>query len=71
MNAYTATGLATQFHIPLGQDFCTLRASEVERVLDAADLVKYRRPKNANGSRGRYFYAALTRAVNRASNCKA
>lgn len=65
MNSYTATSLATQFHIPLGRDFCTLRAEEVERVLSAADFVKYRRPANANGSRGRYFYARLMRAYNR------
>lgn len=47
--------------LDLTRDFCTLRASEVERVLEAADLVKYRRPKNANGSRGRYFYARMQR----------
>lgn len=65
MNSSEATHLAEVYNIPLGRDFCTLRASEACRVLEAADFVKYRRPKNANGSRGRYFYAALTRAVNR------
>lgn len=65
MDTAHATALAAQFHIPLGRDFCTLRASEVAQVLEAADFVKYRRPKNANGSRGRYFYAALSRAANR------
>jgi len=65
MNRSSATHLAAVYNIPLGRDFCTLRSSEVERVLDAADSVKYRRPKNANGSRGRYFYARLTRAINR------
>jgi len=55
----------TQFHIPVGRDFFTLRSDEVGRVLDAADHVKYSKPKNANGSRGRYFYAALMRAYRR------
>lgn len=57
------SGLIPSFD--LTRDFCTLRASEVERVLEAADLVKYRRPKNANGSRGRYFYARMQRDFNR------
>lgn len=58
----TATALATQFHIELGRNFFTLSSSEVGRVLDAADSRKYRKPRNANGSRGRYFYEALNRA---------
>lgn len=62
MNRSDATSLATQFHIPLGRDFHTLTCSEVCRVLEAADHMKYRKPRNANGSRGRYFYAALNRA---------
>ncbi len=28
-------------------------------VLDEADKAKYRKPKNANGSRARYFFAKL------------
>lgn len=57
--------LAKQFRFPLHQDFCTLSSSTVRAVLEAADFVKYRRPKNANGSRGRYFYAYLNRVANR------
>lgn len=52
--------LVTQYQIPT-RDFFTLRAEEVERVLAAADFVGYRRPKNANGSRARYFHARLMR----------
>lgn len=63
MSASNATNLATQFHIPLGRDFFTLSASDVCNVLEAADLVHYRKPINANGSRGRYFYAMLNRAA--------
>jgi hypothetical protein len=63
MDAYKASSLATQFHIDLSKDFFTLSPTEVERVLDAADYVKYRKPKNANGSRARYFFEAMKRAV--------
>lgn len=45
----------------LGQDFYTLRADQVDQVLQEADRVRYRKPANANGSRGRYFYARLQR----------
>lgn len=65
MDKHTATNLAAQFHIPLARDFFTLSNSEVCNVIEAANLVKYRKPKNANGSRGRYFYARLNRAARR------
>lgn len=42
-------------------NFYTLPASTVCELLAEADRVKYRKPKNANGSRGRYFHAYLTR----------
>ncbi len=58
---YHARSLATQFHLDLSKDFFTLSTCEVSRVLDAADWVKYRRPKQANGSRGRYFFCKLQR----------
>ena len=45
-------------------NFHALPASVVESLLDEADRVKYRRPKNANGSRARYFHAYLTRRAN-------
>jgi hypothetical protein len=55
------TGLAEKHQIPLGKDFFTLTSAEVCRVLDAANEVGYRKPRNANGSRGRYFFALLQR----------
>lgn len=45
----------------VGQDFHTLSSSQVDVILCEADRVRYQKPKNANGSRGRYFYAKLTR----------
>lgn len=46
-------------------DFHTLSSSEVDALLAQADRLKYRKPQNANGSRGRYFYAACQRALRR------
>lgn len=43
------------------RDFFTLSPSEVSCLLEWANVWKYRKPKNANGSRGRYFYALLQR----------
>jgi hypothetical protein len=42
-------------------DFHALPAATVDALLEHADSLKYRKPKHANGSRGRYFHAYLTR----------
>ncbi len=47
--------------VAIGQDFFTLRAEQVGCLLDEADRSGYRKPKNANGSRGRYFHDLLQR----------
>jgi len=43
------------------QDFHTLSSTQVCKLLEVADIRKYRKPKHANGSRGRYFYALVQR----------
>lgn len=43
------------------QDFHTLSPSQVDRILEEADRVRYQKPRNANGSRGRYFFQKLCR----------
>ena len=43
------------------RDFHELSSSNVDELLKAADHYKYRKPKNANGSRSRYFFARLQR----------
>ncbi len=48
-------------NISLGQDFHTLRPAQVQRLLEEADRAKYRHPRNANGSRARYFHERLQR----------
>jgi len=63
MNQHTAATLAAAHGIPLHQDFHALPSDTVARIVAAADAHKYRAPKAANGSRARYFYAALCRAA--------
>jgi hypothetical protein len=65
MTRSDAANLCNKYHIDTHKDFFVLSASEVGQVIDAADEWGYRKPKNANGSRGRYFFAALQRAINR------
>jgi len=47
------------------RDFHTLRQAQVEALLAEADKLAYRQPRNANGSRARYFHAWLVRVSNR------
>ena len=42
-------------------DFHALSSTIVDRLVAEAKEVGYRKPKNANGSRGRYFHAYLSR----------
>jgi hypothetical protein len=45
----------------MGRDFHALPSSAVESIIESANRFKYRKPRNANGSRGRYWYALLHR----------
>jgi hypothetical protein len=42
-------------------DYHTLSSAQVEVVLEQAKLSKYSKPKDANGSRARYFFYAVQR----------
>jgi hypothetical protein len=42
-------------------DFHALSSSQVEVILEQARYSGYRKPKNANGSRARYFFYAVQR----------
>jgi hypothetical protein len=53
--------------IPPHADFFTLSASQVNDLLTFADDQGYRKPRNANGSRGRYWYAYLQRSARKAA----
>jgi hypothetical protein len=50
----------------VGRDYHALPSSVVCELLEYADEMKYRKPKNANGSRGRYFHAYLVRRADAA-----
>jgi hypothetical protein len=67
MTRSEASDILARCHIDRGHDFHRLPSDQVEALLTEADRVKYRRPKNANGSRARYFHARVMRALNRAT----
>ena len=46
-------------------DYHALTSTQVDALLTKAKAWKYRKPKNANGSLGRYFHAMLIRRLNR------
>ena len=47
--------------IDIGQDFFTLSFFQVLALVEMAKIQRYYKPKNANGSRARYYFAALQR----------
>jgi len=49
--------------IDLASDFFTLSFCQVSALVDLAKIQGYRKPKNANGSTARYYFAALQRAA--------
>jgi hypothetical protein len=61
MRPATARSLARFYCIPLECDFHTLPSATVRNIIRAADSYGYKAPRNANGSRARYFHAYLAR----------
>lgn len=51
--------------IDIGQDFFTLSFFQVLALVEMAKIQHYYKPKNANGSRARYYFAALQRDYNK------
>lgn len=64
---HDARELAALYRIPLDRDFHALDTDTdaVESITAAADYRRYRKPRNANGSRARYFHAHLCRLASR------
>ena len=58
-----ARALCSVFGIDPSHDWHAMSSTMKEAVLRAADAHKYRKPKNANGSRGRYFAKYLRRVI--------
>ena len=65
MTRETAQDILARCHLSEAPDFFTLSTGDVCSLLVEADAVKYRKPKNANGSRARYFCAYVLRAANK------
>ncbi len=65
MTTSDARDILEQCQIALGTDYHTLRSDEVDRLLRHADHVSYRKPRNANGSRARYFHDMLQRRASK------
>lgn len=63
MTRQQATLIISRYNIPTGQDFHALDTDTVARIIAAADAWGYRAPRNANGSRARYFHAFLCRVM--------
>jgi hypothetical protein len=59
MTKEDARNLLRHRGVSLKDSFYTLSASKVTDILDVADKMHYQKPKNANGSRARYFFAYL------------
>lgn len=47
--------------VPINAEFHALSSWQVELLIVAADSEKYRLPKDANGSRARYYHERLQR----------
>lgn len=61
INLANALTVFNRHGISIREDFHTLTSSQVEIVLECAKQDGYKQPKNANGSRSRYYFAALQR----------
>ena len=53
--------------IDITADFSTLPSSAVSVLVEMARKQGYRKPRNANGSRGRYYFAAIQRQYRKQS----
>lgn len=66
----TALSLCERFELPTAPnghaerpDYHALPSSTVDRLVQCADVLSYRKPKNANASRACYFYGHLGRVL--------
>lgn len=58
-----ALDILTACGIEQGSDYHTLSGTQVDALLSEADKRKYRKPRDASGSRARYFHAYVQRAA--------
>ena len=67
LNRHDALNILGRLGMKPDSDFHALNSEQVDRLLAEADKAKYRKPRNANGSRGRYFHAYLIRSASKGS----
>lgn len=60
---WEARSLTRAFGFDPFEDFHAMSSGSKAAVIRAADSRKYKAPKNANGSRGRYFAAYVRRVI--------
>lgn len=60
-----ARALAAKWDFRWNANFHALPSDEVDNIIAAADSRGYRKPRNANGSRARYFHAYVRRCAER------
>lgn len=65
MNIYDARRIMATIGCKLSADFHTLNSAQVDQVLIAARQYGYRKPRNANGSKARYFFQFVQRTAHR------
>jgi hypothetical protein len=65
LTACDASRILSLCNITPKVDFSTLSTNQVDDLVAESIRYGYRKPKNANGSRGRYFHAYLTRLIER------
>lgn len=69
LNYSEARSILARLDLDQMPDFHALPARKVDEILQFANAHKYRAPRKANGSRGRYFYAYLCRRATRPYSC--
>jgi hypothetical protein len=65
LGMYEARGILAAIGCEVNADFHALDSNQVARTLMEADQRKYKAPRNANGSRARYFFAYVQRRAMR------
>jgi hypothetical protein len=65
INVEHALSAFNEARIDWRADFHTLSSSQVETLVEIAREQGYRKPKSANGSTARYFFAAVARKLTR------
>ncbi len=63
--AHRAQEILTACNVEIGADFHTLHSNTVDALLEFATQERYRKPRNANGSRARCYHDRLQRLASK------